>query len=373
MAKQVYEFLRAIGCRRLRVSGDKVLATCPFEFEHSSGRDSNPSFVVFAGEKESLWSCSYPHSTDAFAKGSLFSLVRLLGQTRSIPVSSVPWGQWEDRGSSLNSLYRYVWMFDRVVSPRHPDLERLRRLDHVDHPAKIRGRGVAAVDRYAREANKPADKPADTKLSEDFLRRFEIPEGPPMQYLLRERGLDRETIKAWELLYDPSWKRIVIPIRDMAGKLVGVSRRALQGWQKPKYLHSKGFQRRFYLFGEYSKLRAPFDTPKQRGILVEGQFDVIRLWQLGYRNAVALFGADLNHEQLLKCQELFHSVVVLTDGDEAGVIAGAKASANLESAGISATAVIPPDGLDPGDLSFTREIAEGLLGPPDVVDTDPFT
>lgn len=357
-SEQITELLLALGCRQIRTSGNKVLATCPFEHEHSSGRDSHPSFVVFAGD-DSKWNCSYPHSSQEYSFGSMEELVRHVARLRRLPTSSTGWGNWEDNGVSLHSLYRFVWMHDSShPKTEHADLK--SRLNNADwSPAR------AHAGRFSKAANTAAPPP-ETQLPDNYLERFEFPDGKAWQYLHKTRGLDRGTIEQWELLYDPDWKRVVIPVRDVNGKLIAISRRALHDWQKPKYMHSKGFQRRHYLFGENPQAREPATRGKQRGILVEGQFDVIRLWQYGYRNAVAIFGADMTKEQLDKCQRMFSEVVVMTDGDAAGRTAGEKILEQLAAYNIPSRVAVVPDNLDPGDVGFTVDHARELIGSPDI-------
>ena len=356
----VKELLRALGCRQLKTSGNKVLATCPFEHEHSSGRDSHPSFVVFANDTEcSGFNCSYPHSTRALSVGSMESLVERFSEVNNLPVSAVPWGTWEDKGPSLNSLLRFVWTHDLPTGEDSPEVAHAKSLVW-DPSVQIR----KAHGLYAPAASIP-DAPEAKALPPSTLDVFEAPEGPALQYL-RDRGLDEETIEHWEILYDPEYDRILIPIRDMGDALVGLSRRALYDYQDPKYLHSKGFSRNNFLFGEAKKHREPVSNEKCSGIVVEGQFDVIRLWQYGYRGAVAVFGASMSIHQAVKFSKMFSDAIILTDGDEGGEKAVKQVTPALDEVGISYEVVRMPAGLDPGDVRFTPEMAQSLLGSPKV-------
>ncbi len=102
-------------------------------------------------------------------------------------------------------------------------------------------------------------------------------------------------------------------------------------------------------------------------MLVEGYFDVIGLHEVGVKNAVAVCGTALTpeHVELLKrcdCRE----VVVLFDGDVAGLAAPAKAAAALFPSGLSGrVAVLPSDAgkTDPDDFARARgrEGVEALL------------
>jgi DNA primase len=127
-----------------------------------------------------------------------------------------------------------------------------------------------------------------------------------------------------------------------------------------------GFKRRLQMFGEDPKSREPIPSDKPRGIIVEGQFDVIRLWQLGYRGAVAMYGSNMTMHQIERFRSLFSSAVALTDGDEAGRTAGELLRQQFEAADLPIEVVHTPEGLDPGNPKFTLDQAKLLLGEPEV-------
>lgn len=355
------QLLELIGCRQIKVANNKLLATCPFEHEHRSGKDSHPSFVVFSDEKEeSTWYCSYPHATPEMRRGTMERLAELISDVKGWPTTTVPWGTWEDPGPSLNALYKFVWTHDRTSTNKAAAVI-INKVKNTPWDPAATHRNLYTKDSSAYE------EPDDPALPRKYLEQFEYPEGAAWRYLTETRGLTKETIDHWELLYCPRWKYIAIPVYNLSGELVSVSRRALFPDQVPKYHHAKGFKRRNHLFGENPQARAP-TKPKSRGIIVEGQFDVIRLWQYGYRNAVAIFGADMTPTQLTLCSTLFSSVVILTDGDAAGRKAGEKIKEQLDAmkTPVPATIVAMPDNLDPGDLGFTKAMAIELLGAPEV-------
>jgi DNA primase len=245
-----------------------------------------------------------------------------------------------------------------------PESEKLREENMPWSPKRV----------FQKKLFRPAAEiPAKALLPElprNFLKQFEPPNKDTLQYLREERGLYDYTIDHWELMYDPAprWNRIVIPIRDHKGKLIAFSRRALYDYQDPKYWHMTGFKRRYYLFGEAPKDLEPASPRNRRGIIVEGQFDVIRLWQYGYRGAVAILGADMTSEQILKFKSLFSSGIALMDADAAGSDASEKLRQQFDAVGIPLEIAQLPDieGLDPGSLKFTKDMAVELLGEPEV-------
>jgi DNA primase len=138
--------------------------------------------------------------------------------------------------------------------------------------------------------------------------------------------------------------RVIVPIRNSDGVLVGLTARAWQASQQPKFLHSDGFRRDFCLFGESVAIKGGV------GILVEGHLDVLALHQKGWTNTVAVMGSSLSKLQLQKIKTLFTSMVILPDGDEAGAKASAQWQKQIEQYMPCRIAKIT-EGYDPDDLS----------------------
>ena len=151
-----------------------------------------------------------------------------------------------------------------------------------------------------------------------------LEELPPqvLEYLTGpRRKLSPFTIELWGLRWNPYSRRIMIPVRDWKGKLVAMTGRAMDKAiepnvgvpeQQPKFMHSKGFHRDFFLFGEH--LVEQGDT----GYLIEGHWDAMYMRQMGYGNAVAVMGSHLSGIQVEKAVTMFKEVVIFPDGDKAG-------------------------------------------------------
>lgn len=360
-ADNISKLLTTIGCRSLRVTGTKVLATCPFEHEHSSGRDNSPSFVVFVADRSiSTWNCSYPHITDSYSSGNLDMLVKAYACARGLPTASAKWGDWDDEGPSLHGLYKFVWTHECSSHKVSPELKRLEDAgwSPIRKLPSIEGRYVPAAKMPKLEV--PA-------LPKGYMDRYSDLPSEALEYLRgEERGLDDYTIDFWGLKYDSHTHRVIIPIYDLRGRLVATSARAIRKSVKPKYLHMSGFKRRFQLFGEDPKSRQPIPSDKPRGIIVEGQFDVIRLWQLGYRGSVAMYGANMTPQQIDRFKTIFSSAIALTDGDDAGRTAGELLRQQFQDSNFPIEVVHTPEGLDPGNPKFTLDQAKLLLGEPEV-------
>lgn len=117
------------------------------------------------------------------------------------------------------------------------------------------------------------------------------------------------------------YNRTVFPVYSTNPKhknsMVGAVGRATQEGQNPKWLNSKGFYSASNLY-RYSNA---FDRIKETrtAILVEGQGDVIRLWEAGIRNCVGLFKSVLSDEQSILLERAsVDKIIIALDNDESG-------------------------------------------------------
>lgn len=133
----------------------------------------------------------------------------------------------------------------------------------------------------------------------------------------------RKTATRYSLGFDGNHQRAVIPV-SFEGAWVGIIRRAVRNTQRPRYLYSDGFDRRYVLFG--------LDTvPRQADgcVVVEGAKDCFRLREYGIQTSVASLGTGLTEEQLQLIEDNFDEVTVFSDNDPAGHIAALKMCADL--------------------------------------------
>lgn len=155
-------------------------------------------------------------------------------------------------------------------------------------------------------------------------------------------------------IYDRYRNRVMFPIHDRHGRIIGFGGRVLDSNQKPKYLNSPEtviFQKNRELYGLHQILiqNKPIDTI----LIVEGYMDVIALAQHGITNAVATLGTATStyHIQLL-AKHTKH-LIFCFDGDNAGRQAawrGLESSLAHLNAGLDASFIFLPDGQDPDSL-----------------------
>jgi DNA primase len=167
---------------------------------------------------------------------------------------------------------------------------------------------------------------------------------------LRECGL---TSEGENKRYDRFRDRIIFPIRDTRGRVIGFGGRVL-GDEKPKYLNSPEtplFHKGRELYGLFEARKA--NNKLQRLLVVEGYMDVVALAQYGILNAVATLGTATTQEHLELIFRTCPEVVFCFDGDRAGKDAAWKAlqtSLPVMRDGREARFLFLPDGEDPDSL-----------------------
>ena len=153
--------------------------------------------------------------------------------------------------------------------------------------------------------------------------------------------------------YDRFRDRIMFPIRDSRGRVIGFGGRVIdQG--EPKYMNSPEtplFHKGRELYGLYEARQARADF--KRLLIVEGYMDVVRLHQAGITYAVATLGTATTQEHLTKIFRITSEVVFCFDGDRAGRQAAWRALENslpLARDGRELKFMFLPDGHDPDSL-----------------------
>ncbi|MES3004550.1 MAG: DNA primase [Patescibacteria group bacterium] len=153
--------------------------------------------------------------------------------------------------------------------------------------------------------------------------------------------------------YDVFRGRIMFPINDSSGRVVGFSGRILVTEENsPKYLNSPEtilFNKSEILFG-LDKAKNSIKI-KDYSILVEGQMDLIMLHQIGIANTVASSGTALTENQLKKLQRLSNRIIMAYDGDEAGFSASRRSSQIALQLGMDLKVATMKSGTDPADLA----------------------
>ena len=133
-------------------------------------------------------------------------------------------------------------------------------------------------------------------------------------------------------LHDKFWNRVMFPIQDQAGRVIGFGGRVM-GEGKPKYLNSPEtpvFDKSRNLYG----LNLARRSRKPYRILCEGYMDVIAMHQAGFTEAVASLGTSFTEGQAAILKRLVSEVILSYDSDEAGTRAAIRNMNILRRAGV---------------------------------------
>jgi DNA primase len=228
---------------------------------------------------------------------------------------------------------------------------------------------------------------------------WESPEAALAREYLERRGLREETLRAFRVGYAPSaWDRvlsasrragfseqelyatglvqrsssergrvydrfrarIMFPLGDTRGRVLGFGARALREEQKPKYLNTSDndvYHKGRHLYG--ADLARAHAARAGSVILCEGYTDVIALHQAGMPNTVGLMGTALTPEQVGELARMATTVLLALDADTAGQEAMLRASQLAARRRLELRVVSLPGGMDPAEL-VQREGPEGI-------------
>ncbi|MDB4062718.1 DNA primase [Flavobacteriaceae bacterium] len=153
--------------------------------------------------------------------------------------------------------------------------------------------------------------------------------------------------------------RVIFPIRSMAGRVQGFGGRILSATLKTaKYINSpesEVYHKSKVLYGMFEAKKAI--AKEDICYLVEGYTDVIQMFQLGIENIVSSSGTALTPEQIRLIRRLTSNIVVLFDGDQAGLRAAIRGIDLILEQGMNVRVCSFPEGEDPDSFakSHSRE------------------
>lgn len=316
---------------KLTKRGANHLGLCPFHNEKTPSFTVNQSKQIF-------------HCFGCGAGGNVFTFLMKyenMGFIEALKFLSdragIPLPEWNDEKAK------------RYADQRTKLFEINREAARFYHGELIGEKGGQALA-YLRERG----------LSDYTIKTFGLgfsPKGMAILYqLLKDKGFDDESLKSSGLFIykeekgpsDRFWNRVMFPIIDFNGKVIGFGGRVM-GDGKPKYLNSPEtnvFQKGRNLFSlNFAKV-----SKEAYFILCEGYLDVIALYQAGFTSAVASLGTALTPDQARLISKYTKTLFLMYDSDDAGVKAIMKAIPILKDAGIVAKIVNLSPFKDPDEL-----------------------
>ncbi|MDX1664703.1 MAG: DNA primase [Candidatus Promineifilaceae bacterium] len=291
---------------KLRRSGKNYTGFCPF---HQNTR--TPAFVVFPDSQ--TWRC-FGACADG---GDIFSYV----------IKKEAW----DFKEALRHLAQRAGVQLEELSPaaREQRAEEERLTDLLGAAADY----FHQLLRYAPQAEYARRYLGNRALTEEtqetFNLGFALDSWDACRTHFNAQGYDDDDLLAAGLLsehhergtrYDRFRNRLMIPIRDVRGNVVGFGARTLEKDGIPKYLNSPQtdlFDKSSLLYG-LDMARRHIREARQ-AVIVEGYMDVMQGWQAGFRNIVAQMGTALTDTQLRLLKRYTKRFVIALDADAAGM------------------------------------------------------
>ena len=310
--------------------GKNFFGVCPFH------DDSNPSMCV--SREKQIYTCFSCHAT-----GNVFTFLmnyehmdfkeslRYLGEKVGIDVSNIYVAKKNTKFDPFYDAYRLsLKYFQNNLQSK------------VGHDARS----------YL----------ASRKIDDNVIKEFEIglslDQGDDLVKLLTSKNYDLVDLNKIGLASDSRdiyVDRIMFPLYDLTGKVVGFSGRIYRDTGMNKYLNTKETPifKKGQLLYHYHIAREEC-RQKKSVIVMEGFMDVIRASTIGIRNTVALMGTALTNEQLQLLKRLSNNIVLCLDGDDAGVHATLTIGDTLLAEGIEAKVVMLPNPDDPDSFILTN-------------------
>lgn len=216
-------------------------------------------------------------------------------------------------------------------------------------------------------------------LREDTIKKFQLgysPEkGNPLGKALKAQGFQEKYIindvdtrigtgicgKSEDgRLYDRFRDRVIFPIHSVSGKTVGFAGRILKKNDKVgKYVNSPDsliYSKTNELYGLFLAKQAI--SREDLCYLVEGQMDLISMYQAGIENVVASGGTALTKPQIRLIRRFTSNITVLYDGDAAGIHAALRGIDMFLEEGFNVKVVLLPDGEDPDSFANSHNASE---------------
>ncbi|MFV9875738.1 MAG: DNA primase [Rickettsiales endosymbiont of Dermacentor nuttalli] len=320
---------------KLTKKGNEYIGLCPFHSEKT------PSFTV--NDEKNFYHC--------FGCGVHGDLIKFIGDTSNLSFSEVITYLAEEAG--LNIEY----------SPS--------KLVHQNYTKDLYQALQLACHYFQNQLLSNSGKEAYSYLEHrnidiTFIKKFLLGYAPSESYKLRDflssKGIsDDIMIKAGLMfrgnnndVYSRFRNRLIFPIADYKGRIIGFGGRALSNDILPKYLNSSEtevFKKSEVLYGINFAKEA--SNKSRKIIIVEGYIDCISMNMIGIEETVASLGTAITKEHIINLWKLSKTPVICLDGDAAGRRAMLRVTENIIpilKPGYSVNFVLLTSGKDPDEL-----------------------
>ncbi len=335
---------------KLDKAGSNFKGRCPFHNEKT------PSF--FVSPDRSSYYCFGCH-----AKGDIFTFVqdfegldfvgalKVLADRAGVTLEKYDKGEKTGKDRLFSVLEQAVFFYEKTLS------------ESSEAAAYLKSRGIS--EKTIKDF-RIGYSPLDWRQLYEYLLSRSVSETDMLEVGLIKRKEDKSSY------YDTFRGRIMFPISDSSGRVVGFSGRILVSDENsPKYLNSPEtglFNKSEILFG-LDKAKKDIRL-NDYSILVEGQMDLVTMHQVGLSNTVASSGTALTESHLVKLRRLSNRIIMAYDGDSAGFRASDRSSKIALSLGMELKIAQMPEGKDPADLAINEpeKLREVLKGSKHIID-----
>ena len=310
--------------------GKNFFGVCPFH------DDSNPSMCV--SREKQIYTCFSCHAT-----GNVFTFLmnyehmdfretlRYLGEKVGVDVSSVHIAKKNTKFDPFYDAYSFSLKYFQ---------------NNLLSKAGVNAR------------NYLAKRNIDDSVIKEFEIGLSLDTGDDLTKLLTSKKYDLASLNQIGLSSDARdvyIDRIMFPLYDLTGRVVGFSGRIYKDNGLNKYLNTKEtpiFKKgqllyHYHIAKEECRL-------KKSVIVMEGFMDVIRASTIGVRNTVALMGTALTHEQLQLLKRLSNNIILCLDGDDPGVHATLSIGDMLLEEGLEPKVLVLPNPDDPDSFILNQ-------------------
>lgn len=319
---------------KLKKRGTNYLGLCPFHNEKT------PSFTVSPGKEiYKCFGCGKSGNTIGFVmeheKYSYVEALRWLANRYNVVLEETDTSpEYKAQQQTADSLYIINQFAQGFFSEQLFDTDE--------------GQTIALS--YLRERG----------FRDDIIRKFQLGYNPSARDSFTQTALAKQynpelLVKSGLVanregsMYDNYRGRIIFPIHNQSGKVMGFGARVIKSNDKaPKYINTPEneiYVKSRILYGSYFA-RNSIDKADEC-LLVEGYTDVISLHQAGIENVVASGGTSLTTDQLRLIKKYSNNLTIIYDGDSAGVKAALRGLDLALDEGLNVRLVLIPDGEDP--------------------------
>lgn len=325
---------------RLKRRGSNMIGLCPFH------QEKTPSFTV--SPAKGLFKC--------FGCGKGGDAARFIME--------------HEHMSYPEALKWLANKYQIEVEERKPSPEEVAALNERDRMYNLNGFARDYFSNMLFESSEGRSIALSYFRERDFreatIKKFQLGYNPDMKDVFsvhaRKNGYTEEILLktglstgGQERIYDRFQGRVIFPIHNLTGKVIGFGGRILSSDKsKAKYLNSPEseiYNKSKTLYGIYFAKNAIIRADSC--LLVEGYTDVISMHQAGIENVVASSGTSLTSDQIRLIKRYTNNITILFDGDKAGVNASLRGIDMILEEGMNVRVLLFPEGDDPD--TFVRK------------------